>query len=199
MHLNIEISGDRDKNVLNNECLIWALISKPSTSRLESTLGNREFHLFPQCFPPFARTYHHFHKIWNYRLLTLSVWKCPKFVIWENVNKYRFRSACAHCAGWPDSIFFVDILNPFPTKPWFLCGCSTSLLKTLWEKLIVTRNFSFSPQCFLPFRRTFRHCRQIQNCCLQTLLIWKSTQFFVWERVKPLQRMALACCGGMFY
>ena len=24
--------------------------------------------------------------------------------------------------------------NPFPNKPWFLGVCSTSLLKTLWEK-----------------------------------------------------------------
>ena len=36
--------------------------------------------------------------------------------------------------------------NPFPNKPWFLRVCSTSLLKTLWEKkkLLVTSNFSFS-------------------------------------------------------
>ena len=35
--------------------------------------------------------------------------------------------------------------NPFPNKPWFLRVCSTSLLKTLWEKekLLVTSNFSF--------------------------------------------------------
>ena len=25
-------------------------------------------------------------------------------------------------------------LNPFPNKPWNLCVCSRSLLKTLWEK-----------------------------------------------------------------
>ena len=37
-------------------------------------------------------------------------------------------------------------INPFPNKPWFLRVCSTSLLKTLWEKekLLVTSNFSFS-------------------------------------------------------
>ena len=41
-------------------------------------------------------------------------------------------------------------INPFPIKPWFLCVCSASLLKTLREKkkLLVTSNFSFS-QCFL--------------------------------------------------
>ena len=41
-------------------------------------------------------------------------------------------------------------LNPFPNRPWFLRVCSTSLLKTLWEKekLLVTSNFSFSHSIF---------------------------------------------------
>ena len=45
------------------------------------------------------------------------------------------------------------IFNPFPNKPWFLRVCSTSLLKTLWEKekLLVTSNFSFSHIVFYPF------------------------------------------------
>ena len=38
--------------------------------------------------------------------------------------------------------------------PWFLRVCSTSLLKTLWEKekLLVTSNFSFSHSVFYRFR-----------------------------------------------
>ena len=49
------------------------------------------------------------------------------------------------------------ILDPFPNKPWFLCICCTSLLKTLWEKekLLVSSNFSFSSQCFLSVLRSF--------------------------------------------
>ena len=45
--------------------------------------------------------------------------------------------------------------NHFPNKPWFLRVCSTSLLKTLWEKekLLVTSNFSFSHSVFHPFRK----------------------------------------------
>ena len=44
-------------------------------------------------------------------------------------------------------------LNPFPSKPWFLGVCSTSLFKTQWEmeKLLATRNFSFSQCVFYPF------------------------------------------------
>ena len=42
---------------------------------------------------------------------------------------------------------------PFPNKPWFLRVCSTSPLKTLWEKekLLVKSNFSFSRSVFYPF------------------------------------------------
>ena len=50
-------------------------------------------------------------------------------------------------------------INPFLNKPWFLRVCSTSLLKTQWEKekLLVMSNFSFPPvfsshlENFLPF------------------------------------------------
>ena len=44
-------------------------------------------------------------------------------------------------------------LNPFPNKPWFLHVCSTSLLKTLWEKekLLVISNFSFCYSVFYAF------------------------------------------------
>ena len=47
-------------------------------------------------------------------------------------------------------IFYAGIINPFPNKPWFLHVCSTSPLKTLWEKekLLVTSNFSFSRSIF---------------------------------------------------
>ena len=40
--------------------------------------------------------------------------------------------------------------NPFPNKPCFLRVCSTSHLKTLWEKekLLITSNFSFSHSVF---------------------------------------------------
>ena len=39
-------------------------------------------------------------------------------------------------------------------KPWFLCICSVSLLKTLWEmeKLVMLSKFSFSQSVFYLFR-----------------------------------------------
>ena len=50
-------------------------------------------------------------------------------------------------------VTYKDSFNPFPNKPWFLRVCSTSLLKTLWEKekLLVTSNFSFSHSVFYPY------------------------------------------------
>ena len=53
------------------------------------------------------------------------------------------------------SICILKSFNPFPNKPWFLHVCSTSLLKTLWEKekLLVTSDFSFSHSVFYPVRK----------------------------------------------
>ena len=47
--------------------------------------------------------------------------------------------------------------KPFRSKPWFIRVCSTSLQKTLREKekLLVTRNFSFSHSVFYPFWELF--------------------------------------------
>ena len=47
----------------------------------------------------------------------------------------------------------IPVLNPFPNKPWFSRVCSTSLLKTLWEKekLLITSNLSFSHSVFYLF------------------------------------------------
>ena len=52
-----------------------------------------------------------------------------------------------------ESIF----LDPFPNKPSFLRVCSTSLLKTLWEKdkLLVTSNLSSSRSVFYQFGELF--------------------------------------------
>ena len=48
---------------------------------------------------------------------------------------------------------YGERVNPFPNKPWFLRVCSTSLLKTPWEKekLLVMSNFSFFYSVFYLF------------------------------------------------
>ena len=65
-------------------------------------------------------------------------------------------------------ILSTQSVNTFPNKPWILCVCSLSLLKTLWEKekLLVTSNFSFS-QCFLPFQTTHSFNLKLLSFCLE--------------------------------
>ena len=85
-----------------------------------------------------------------------------------------------------DSLPPATYSNPFQTSPGFyVSAVLVSLLKkTLWEKetLLVTNNFSFSSvfstrlENFLPFLSNL-------NCRLQTLSVWKSLKFVVWERV----------------
>ena len=74
------------------------------------------------------------------------------------------------------------IFNPFPNMTWFLRVCSTSLLKTQREKekLLIKGEIA---QCFLPIWLTLCYFHQIYYCCLQTLSVWKSLKFDVWERL----------------
>ena len=94
---------------------------------------------------------------------------------------------CADWSWFAPSAKAPLCLNPFANKPWFSHVCYTSLLKTLQEKekLLITSNFSFS-QCFVPFWEISCHFHQVQNCLLQTLSVWKSQKFIVWERVNSL-------------
>ena len=64
--------------------------------------------------------------------------------------------------------------------------CSASLLKTLREKkkLLVTSNFSFSYSVFYPLGELSSIFIKLKNGRLQTLSVWKSLKFVVWERVK---------------
>ena len=51
--------------------------------------------------------------------------------------------------------------------------------------------------CFLPDWRTLWHFHWIWNCCLQTLSVWKSLKFVVWERFISLQnKKVLALTTG---
>ena len=83
---------------------------------------------------------------------------------------------------WKHLVTSIFSVNPFPNKPWFSHVCSLSPLKTLWEKekLLVTSISPF-PTVFST-RLDNCHFHQIWNCCLQTLSVWKSLKFAVWER-----------------
>ena len=107
-------------------------------------------------------TFMHLHEYKNCHLQTLPAWKTPKFIIYEtglkgeNAGNQHFLLLlqCFYLTKdrfhvWvtfnfpPANIFNLDkskillfgkVSTLFPSKPWFLHICSTSLLKTLWEK-----------------------------------------------------------------
>ena len=78
--------------------------------------------------------------------------------------------------------FLTYFINPFPNKPWFLCVCIKSILKTLQEKekLLETSNFSLSTvfsthlKNFLPFSSKLKlssatsySLEESKICCLR--------------------------------
>ena len=82
-------------------------------------------------------------------------------------------------------MYIHHIFDRFPDKLWFSRVCTTKLLKTLRKgENAGNEQFLLFPQCFLSFCKTFHYFHQIQNCHLQTLLVWNSLKFVVWERVK---------------
>ena len=52
------------------------------------------------------------------------------------------------------------------------------------EEIARNEQFLLFPQCFLPIQIDFCYFHQILNCRLQTLSVWTSPKFVVWERVK---------------
>ena len=75
--------------------------------------------------------------------------------------------------------------QPFcPNKPWFLLQYKSFENSAGKGEIAHNEQFLLFPQCFLPVPRTFSHCHQTYNCRLQTLLVWNSLKFVVWERVK---------------
>ena len=82
--------------------------------------------------------------------------------------------------------FFLWFINPFPNKPWFLHVCSTTLLKTLWEKekLLATSNFSFSHSVFYLFEELSAAFVQMKIVVCKLFSFWQSPKFVVWEWVK---------------
>ena len=75
--------------------------------------------------------------------------------------------------------------KPFPKQALVFTCLQHKSFENIVGKGEIARNehFLLFPQCFLPVWKTFFHFHKIQNCCLQTLSVWKSLKFVVWERV----------------
>ena len=63
-------------------------------------------------------------------------------------------------------------LNPFPNKPWFLGVCSTSILKTLWEKDKLLIVFSTYLENFPPFSSKLEF-PSVNSFSLEQPKIWR--------------------------
>ena len=88
----------------------------------------------------------------------------------------------------PESPISRNCYLTFPKQALvFTCLQHKSFENTVGKGEIArNKQFLLFPQCFLPVWRTFCHFHQIWNCHLQTLSVWKSLKFVVWERVKPV-------------
>ena len=72
--------------------------------------------------------------------------------------------------------------EPFPKQALVFTRLQYKSFENTLGKEEIARNeqFLLFPQCFLSFQRTFCHFHQI--CHPQTLSVWKSLKFIVWER-----------------
>ena len=71
------------------------------------------------------------------------------------------------------------------TSPGFYMSTVKSFENTVGkEEIANNEQFLFFLQGFLPIWRTYFHFQQVIICCLQTLSVWRSLNFVVWERVK---------------
>ena len=66
-------------------------------------------------------------------------------------------------------------------------------------EIACNKQFLLFSQCFLPFRRTFCPFHQILNCSLQTLSVWKSLKFVVWERVHYWYIWYIICHQHLYF
>ena len=87
--------------------------------------------------------------------------------------------------------FILSMFNPFSNKPWFLHICSTSLLKTLWEKekLLITSNFSFSHRVFYLFGELFAIFIKFDIVVRKLFLFGRVENLSVWKGLICSQQM----------
>ena len=72
------------------------------------------------------------------------------------------------------------------TSPGFYVSAVYMSFENTVGKGEIARNeqFLLFPQCFLPVWSIFWHFHEFWNYRLQTLSVWKTLKFVVWERVK---------------
>ena len=88
-------------------------------------------------------------------------------------------------------VFGNEFCLTLSQKPLFLRICSKSLENTGGKGEVAREEqFLLFPQYLPPFWRTFCHFSIISKCRLQTLSVWKSLKFVIWERVDLIQLLS---------
>ena len=84
------------------------------------------------------------------------------------------------------------LIDPFPKRALvFTCLQDKSFENTVGKGEIAHyEQFLLFPQCFLSVWRAFCHFQQILKK-MQTLSVWKSLKFVVWERVKCIKPLPI--------
>ena len=138
----------------------------------ENTVGkgeiarNEQFLLFPQCFLPIWITFCNLRQIWNFCLQTLSVWRSPKFVVWQWVEE-----------------FLISLRYwTFTTQCWLLTTLGKRPFETLWkkEKMLVTSIFSFSHNVFYPSLNKYQFFCHIYYVVCKCFQFRQVSHFVIW-------------------
>ena len=99
------------------------------------------------------------------------IYLCLRFLReFEKWSKFFFKKK--NCGKW------VKIAAP--ESPYTHYSRLSKTLHMCKGDIARDEQFLLFQQCFLPFKRTL-------NSLLQSLSIWKSLIFIIWERVKPLR------------
>ena len=136
-------------------------------------------------------------RTWDKILITFIEIKLTHFTN-KSGTKFTISFVCVF-VHWLFVMFLSQNLNPYPNKPWFLHVYSKRYFENTEGKGETARNeqFLLFPQCFLPIWTTICYFYQFRNCRPQTLSVWKSVKFVVWERVKDLQNDDILDLSGL--
>ena len=83
----------------------------------------------------------------------------------------------------------LSILTLSQASPDFHMYASQDFENTAGKgEIALNEQFLLFPQCFLPIWKTFCHFHKILNCHMQTLSVWTTLKFIVWERVNTFTK-----------
>ena len=163
-----------------------------TTDSTDKTITDYHLHNIFHTFNPLTHSIIlHFETVPNLKKLqtTTEMWLLKDFKIqtayrkhcgkrW-NYSKFHLFPQC-----FPQVFFFIVLTHSQTATPLMPVGNKPFENTVGKGEIACNEQFLLFPQCFLPVWITFCHFRQIWNCRLQTLSVWKSLKFVVSKWVK---------------